>query len=113
VPFAEFLFRKIRFAVEDLSPCHNRFVEGQMLKGVQRVVMDENVDRPLGRQHVARMLNRALQQDQPQLNVVLRNSTGTVGSVGQRHRAHGSVVMAGRATATQVNIRLRRRWEAP
>ena len=51
------LLGQIRLAAEHLAPAADRFVEGQVFEGVQRVVMDEDRDRPLGRKQMGRMVD--------------------------------------------------------
>ena len=53
--------RQVRLAAKDSSGLFNRLVEGQVLKRMQRVVMDEGRDRPLRRQETRSSLNHLAQ----------------------------------------------------
>ena len=50
---------QVRLAAEDLGPLAHRLVERQVLEGVQGVVVDEDGDRPLGRQQVGGVVDGA------------------------------------------------------
>jgi len=59
-----------RLAAEDAGPSHHAFVKRQVLKRVQRVVMNEDSDRSLCRQQVSRVLDRLAQLGQIGLAIV-------------------------------------------
>ena len=59
------VLRQVRMAPEDLCPLLDRLVERQVLERVQRVVMDEDRDRPLRGQDVRGMPDHLLETMQP------------------------------------------------
>ena len=68
---------QIRLAAEDPGPFHNRLVKVQVLKGVERVVVNEDGDRPLRRQEPRDVLDHRFEPNSPGLG-------------GRRHgRRHG------------------------
>jgi hypothetical protein len=54
------IFGKINMAAEDFGSVGNRFMKPKVFQRVQRVVVNENGDRPLRRQEVRRMLDRVM-----------------------------------------------------
>ena len=54
-----------RLTAEDVRALLDRLTEGQVFEGVERIVVNEDGDRPLGRQQVAGVLDQLLQMLQP------------------------------------------------
>ena len=54
-------FAHVRFGAEQMRGLDHGLLEGQMLEGVQRVVMNENADRTLHGKQVRRVFNRLAQ----------------------------------------------------
>ena len=76
---------QVGLAAEDLGPLLHRFVKRQVLEGVERVVMDEDRDRPLRRQEVGRVLDHSIEMEQAMTMFLRLGPRGCSG----RGSAHG------------------------
>ena len=58
------VFAQIRLTAEDLRSLLYTLIEGEVLERMERVVVDKDVDRSLGRQQVRGMLDLVLQMSE-------------------------------------------------
>ncbi len=72
------VFREVRLAAEDPGPLLDRLMEGQLLEGMQGIVMHKDRDRSLGRQEVGRVLDHLTQRLEPACRLAPR-SRGAAG----------------------------------
>ena len=70
------LFGEVRFAAEGFAAAPHGYVEGFILEGMQRVVVNEDIDRTLGREQVRRVIDGVTEPIEPGGGRILIRSVG-------------------------------------